>query len=375
MNKSVRIAVVMPKLGRYGGAEGFAWRLADALAQKGYAVDFLCARVEEAPPAGVRPLVVGRFGIFRTIKVIWFALAVEFVQRQNQYDLVIGLGNTIHQDIARVGGGPIRAFNRLSIRAWPAGLARKLKAVRRFLSPAGRAIAYIDSIRMKRAKSIVAVSDFVRELILQTYPSLDKSSVKVIYNQPDLARFSPGSAEERKRSREGIKAANEHVVIATAGTNFMLKGIPSLIKALSCLPEHFVLHVAGGRNAAACLRLAKSLGVEHRVHFHGRVSDMVSFYRATDVFVLASFFDACSNAVLEAEACGCRVLSSAMNGSARFLDSKYVFADPAQYEDLASLIEQTALEATHERGLWPSTLACGLSPYLDLVEQCLSNRK
>jgi len=36
----------MPRLGLYGGAEGFGWRLAEALAARGHCVDFLCARAE-----------------------------------------------------------------------------------------------------------------------------------------------------------------------------------------------------------------------------------------------------------------------------------------------------------------------------------------
>lgn len=373
--KKARIAVVMPKLGRYGGAEGFAWRLAAALAEKGHDVDFICARVEEETPSGVRPVVVGRFGPFRFIKVLWFALAAEYVQRRNTYDLVFGLGNTVTQDIARVGGCPIRVFNRLSIRAWPKGFARFFKAFRRAVSPAGWTIAAIDSLRMKRAGTVVAVSDFVRERILEAHPYLEAQRVRVIYNEPDISRFVPATDQERQHCRGALGIGPNDVVVATAGTNFMLKGIGPLLRALALLPQEFRLHVAGGRNPAAFLRLARTLGVEERVRFHGRVSDMVSFYRAADVFVLASFFDACSNAVLEAQACGCRVLSSAMNGSARFVDTKYVFPDPADHANMAKLIQRVFREPVAAPPDWPDAIDSGLGPYLDLVDHHLNNRR
>jgi len=35
-----KIALTIPRLGLYGGAEGFGWRLAEALAAQGHAVDF-----------------------------------------------------------------------------------------------------------------------------------------------------------------------------------------------------------------------------------------------------------------------------------------------------------------------------------------------
>jgi len=55
-----RIALTMPRLGLYGGAEGFGWRLAEALAAQGHGVDFLCGRAEGEAPAGVRPVLLGR---------------------------------------------------------------------------------------------------------------------------------------------------------------------------------------------------------------------------------------------------------------------------------------------------------------------------
>ncbi|MBU4378367.1 MAG: glycosyltransferase, partial [Proteobacteria bacterium] len=83
-----RLALVMPRLSRYGGAESFAWRLGEALARRGHAVDFICARCEAEPPEGVTPVVVGRFGGLRVIKILWFALMAERARRTGGYDLV-----------------------------------------------------------------------------------------------------------------------------------------------------------------------------------------------------------------------------------------------------------------------------------------------
>jgi len=373
--EKAHIAVVMPKLGRYGGAEGFAWRLAAALADKGFAVDYICARIEEEPPLGVHPVVVGRFGPFRFIKILWFAIAADWVQRRNNYDLVIGLGNTVNQDIARVGGCPIRVFNRLSIRAWPKGFPRFFKAFRRAVAPAGLTIAAIDALRMKRARTVVAVSDFVRDRIVEAHPGLNADKIQVIYNEPDVSRFSPPSTRERASCRKMFGIQNSDVVIATAGTNFILKGIASLIRALSLLPPEFKLHIAGGRNAVGYMRLARRLGVEDRVCFHGRVTDMSSFYKAADVFVLASFFDACSNAVLEAQASGCRVLSSAMNGSSRFLNPEHVFSNPADHEMIASMIKRVCGLPVAVAPAWSPALKMGLDPYFDLVEQKINAKQ
>lgn len=377
MNKAerkARIALVMPRLSRYGGAEGFAWRLAAALAEEGYDVDFICARQEEEPPGGVRPVVVGRFGGARALKVLWFAWASNRVCRRNRYDLVFGLGNTVHQDILRIGGCPIKTFNDLSIRAWPKGFPRVFKGFRRRISPASNAIARIDTLRMRQRPLVAAVSHFVRDLIVRQYPELDQEDVRVIYNKPDLERFSPPDAEERERLRGQAGLGPGDILIITAGTNFMLKGIRQLLMALALLPTQFKLHVAGGRNPRAFLALARRLGVADRVRFLGKVDDMPSFYRTGDIFVLASFFDACSNAVLEALACGNKVLSSRMNGSAYFLPERWVFPDPGDVEALAGYLQRAAHEPAPQPFSWPENVDCGIAPYLSLIEDCLQRK-
>lgn len=370
-----RVAVVMPRLSRYGGAESFAWRLADALARRGHAVDFICARCETDPPEGVNPVVVGRFGGLRAIKIAWFALMAERARRRGGYDLVFGMGKTLNQDILRVGGGPISMFWTLSSRAWPPGFSRWFKMTRRRLSPANWIIHRIDAVRFGRTPRIVAVSHLVRDWTVAAHPHLDPSSIEVIYNKPDLERFSPVGEEARQALRAGAGIGPDQVAIGTAATNFALKGVRSLLLALARLPENHVLHVAGGRRPGKYLRLARQLGVEDRVRFLGRVDDMASFYRSLDVFVLATFYDACSNAVLEALACGCRAVSSAQNGSARFLPERWVFPDPADVPDLAATLLRVSAEERPAPFAWPPDVPCGLEPYVEMIEQAIRDKK
>lgn len=150
---------------------------------------------------GVTPVVVGRFGGARLIKTLWFAVMSELRRRKGNYDLVFGLGNTANQDILRLGGGSISIFWQLSQRAWPEGFSRWFKMFRRRLAPVNWLIHLLDNMRMKRTKRIVAVSHLVREWTVQAHPYLDKAAIDVVYNRPDLSRFSPVSEEERQRLR------------------------------------------------------------------------------------------------------------------------------------------------------------------------------
>ena len=369
-----RLALTMPRLSRYGGAESFAWRLAEALAARGHEVDFICARCETEPPAGVNPVVVGRFGGLRLVKTLWFAWRADRLTGEGGYDLVFGMGNTVNQDILRIGGGSISKFWQLSKRAWPAGFQRWFKMLRRRLAPANWVIHLLDGARMRRTPKIVCVSHLVRDWVVEAHPHLDPSAIEVVYNRPDLDRFPRVSEEDRQRLREQAGIAPDRVVIGTAATNFALKGVRPLIQALARLPEHFELHVAGGRNPQKYQHLARELGVEDRVRFLGKVDDMVAFYGRTDLFVLATFYDACSNAALEALACGCRVASSALNGSAYFLPGKWVFPDPADVENLAGVLLRVSAEERPAPFAWPEDVPSGLEPYVRMVEEALAQK-
>ncbi|NDV18964.1 glycosyltransferase [Pseudodesulfovibrio sp. JC047] len=367
-----RLAVTMPKLSRYGGAEAFAWRLSEALAARGHHVDFICARCDGEPPEGVNPVVLGRFGGFRFIKVLWFAYASEKARRKGAYDLVFGMGKTVHQDILRIGGGPQSKFWELSQHAWPKGFARSFKMLRRRCAPANWAIHCLDKARMRKTPRIVAVSHLVREWIVEAHPHLNSNDIDIIYNRPDLSRFSPIGEQGRIRLRAASGIKDGQIVIATAATNFALKGIRHLIAMLALLPEKYVLHVAGGRKPDKYIRQAKALGVDHRVRFLGRVDDMPAFYRAADIFILATFYDACSNAVLEAMACGCRALSSRLNGSAYFLPEKWIFPDPADVPAMAKLVQRVAKEERPGPLEWPQDVVSGLEPYIEMIEDSIS---
>ena len=339
-NIMARIALILPRLSRYGGVEQFAFRLAEALAEtrnSEHEVEFICARSECLPPVGVRTHIVGRPGGLKFIKMLWFLIRAEQVRKRGNYDLVISLGKTWNQDMMRVGGGPQKTFWELSEKAWPAGFSRWFKHLRRRLLPSNWLTRIIDNHQYRSGCRIICVSDAVRHWTQKAYPGIPVP--EVIYNLPDLSRFTPPTPEQKLLSRIALNIDNNHVAIATATSNFALKGTGILIRSVAMLPENVHLFIAGGRDSEPYQRLAKKLGVAGRIHFLGKVEDMPALYRAMDLFVLPSFYDACSNAVLEALACGLKVLSTTANGSSVFLPQEHVTPDPGDAEDLAARIK------------------------------------
>jgi UDP-glucose:(heptosyl)LPS alpha-1,3-glucosyltransferase len=367
-----KIALILPRFSRYGGVERFGYNLSAALAHAGYAVDFICARAEDEAPQGVNIVNVGRYGFCRAGKLLWFVLAAENARRKGSYDLTISLGKSLNQDILRIGGGPLESFWALSQRAWPEGFARSFKMFRRRTALVNMLIKYIERKQAASHCRMVCVSHRVRDWMLDSHPSLAGRDIDVIYNKPDLTLFSPPSREKRESDRAECTLSEEQILISTATTNFALKGVAFLIKALAKLPANYHLQVAGGRNPFKYIQLAKELGVDERVCFLGRVEDMPTFYGRSDIFVLPSFYDACSNSVLEALACGCPVISSRDNGSSYFLPEEQILDDPADYIKMAEMIQRTVVKDRDNPFAWPDDVPCGIEPYLELVKETLS---
>ncbi|WP_415718372.1 glycosyltransferase family 4 protein [Maridesulfovibrio sp.] len=366
-----RIALILPRFSRYGGVERFGYNLSAALAEAGYGVDFICARSEDMPPQGVNIIKVGRYGFCRAGKLLWFVIAAEQARKKGNYGLTISLGKSLNQDILRIGGGPLESFWALSQRAWPEGFARSFKMFRRRTALVNILIKYIERKQAVSDCRMVCVSHRVRDWMIDSHPSLAGREIDVIYNKPDLSLFTPLAPEKRKAARAEFSLTEDEFLISTATTNFALKGVSFLIKALAELPAKYHLQVAGGRNPAKYIQLAKELGVIERVRFLGRVDDMPTLYGRSDLFVLPSFYDACSNSVLEALACGCPVISSRDNGSSYFLPEEQILDDPTDFMKLAGMIGEVGKRNSGKDFEWPDDIPCGIEPYLALVEKMI----
>lgn len=388
-----RVAILLPRFSRYGGVEQFGFRLAGLLAARGHAVDFICARQEIAAPPGVRVLMTGRPPGSRFVKMLWFLVRAERLRRKGKYDLTLSLGKTWQQDLSRVGGGPLKIFWEQSEKALGNGWPRLIKRLRRRISPANLLTLWLEKHQFTAGSDVVAVSHLVRDWLLRAHTALDPERVAVIYNRPDMAAFSPPSDDERNAARAALAAAcpaldgasvpdgglpeagTRRVFIGTASTNFALKGVEPLIRSLALLPESAVLFIAGGREHGRYDALARKLGLGGRVVFCGRVDDMPAFYKALDIFILPTFYDACSNAVLEALASGCRVITSACNGAAFFLEEAAVLADPGDVPVMARTLESSMRQPAPPPFVWPEGVVSGLEAFADFMEARLAERR
>lgn len=370
-NKHCRIGIFLPRLSDYGGVERVAYRMAGLLAEAGYDVEFICSRVENEPPVGVAPVVVGRPGPFKWMKVAWYAFAADMVRRKKRYDLTIGLGEMLNMDLLRISGGPRKSFWPLSVRAYPKGFAREWKKLRRWMSPANHASHYIRERQARENGTIVTVSHLSRQWLVEAYPWLDAEAIRIVYNQPDLSRFQPPTPEQRTAARKRFGMADGEVAIVFAGTAFERKGLLPSIQAMTHLPENYRLYVAGGRKPGSFAAEAEKLTVADRIVFLGKVEDVQSLYHAADVSLLPTFYDTCANVIPESLACGLKTIGSASDGSSYFLPERWIVQDPEDGAEIAAKVQAAVSEDNSVDFVWPEEVACGLEPYLGIVQDML----
>jgi glycosyltransferase involved in cell wall biosynthesis len=137
------------------------------------------------------------------------------------------------------------------------------------------------------------------------------------------------------------KPTTPPVVITYCGKLSRAKGVPWLLKALSTSSIiNYELHLIGegsGQDKVECVELAKAL--DHRVKFHGNLQQdaLADHLRKSHIFILPSLYEGLPLTVLEALACGCRVITTKLPGCVEIYNT--IGSDLIHMIDLPRLLE------------------------------------
>jgi glycosyltransferase involved in cell wall biosynthesis len=151
-------------------------------------------------------------------------------------------------------------------------------------------------------------------------PGILGRTVHAVPKGVDSELFRPDGPNRRAE----LGLADRHVVLSV-GRFVPIKNMALLVAAAAHLrqadPMIHVLLVGEGPEAEALRHLVARLGLTDAVTFAGYVAqeDMGQYYRAADVFALASDFDNSPNVVLEAMACGLPVVATDVGGVSEYV--------------------------------------------------------
>ena len=181
-------------------------------------------------------------------------------------------------------------------------------------------------------KAVFAVTAKTKILYLA---DMVKNQYMECYGTP-AARFQqlgPGLAPEwrptlaikanREAARLKYKIAAEQQLLLFIGSNFHLKGLDRVLRAVAALPQEprnkIELWIVGAGDIAKYSALAQRLGVASQVQFLGGRDDVMSLLLATDLLMHPARREAAGLVLLEAITVGVPVLTTASCGYASYV--------------------------------------------------------
>ncbi|EHL96353.1 glycosyltransferase, group 1 family protein [Acetobacteraceae bacterium AT-5844] len=192
---------------------------------------------------------------------------------------------------------------------------------------------------IQEADALIAVSTGLKDGLVALGAPAGK--VTVLRNGVNLDLFRPPESRADARTALGLGEAK---VLLSVGHLIERKGHHKVIQALAKLPACRLLIVGEGPERHALQALARSLGVEDRVHLEGAQphTRLPLYYGAADVLVLASSREGWANVLLEAMACGTPVVTTPAWGSREAVSrvEAGLVVDEATPEALAAAIDR-----------------------------------
>lgn len=345
-----KIALAIENFSRYGGgAESYAVELSETLVREGWEVHFFGERWGGEPKAAVfHPIKIPRF-LPSWIKILLFAFKHKRMVRSDHFDVVLGFGNTICMNVYQSHGGVHWLSTFRKVFCEHNLLLRLLKRLIIFLSLKHHARNWIESapFRTIPLPRIIAISDMIRRDYVRYYQVPEKN-IDLIYNGIDPGKFNmdwPPDSRQAVRNRYGI--SKDEMVFVFVSYDLKKKGIEPLVMAAARLKQNSVVPfrvlVVGGQPYSSLKKMVFRLGLSETIVFAGPSKVVQEIYAASDVFVLPTYYDACSLVVLEAMLCGLPAITTECNGIAGILsdgENSYVISHPPDCAELAARMQE-----------------------------------
>ncbi|PLC55103.1 transferase [Pollutimonas nitritireducens] len=299
----LRIAFVVDRFGnRFGGAEAYGVALMRELVRD-HDITVYAREYDDACDLRLPFVPLRSWSRWPSwIRVLIFAWRARMATRHN-YDIVHSHMNGWCGDIEVVHVTPVRYNWRV----------RPLPTIKKLLSYVSlRVNTYLSlearRVRPRPAHRTVAVSGLIAEQLRQAYGA--GFSCPVI--PPGVTRPQNLSVADREEVRNAMGWTLDDCVCLLVARNPLRKGLPTVLKALQKLPEHFKLLVVGGNASTReyIHRSAAFSSLEDRIRLVEETPDVSPYYSAADIYVHPTLNDSFGMAPLEAMSFGLPVILS-----------------------------------------------------------------
>jgi glycosyltransferase involved in cell wall biosynthesis len=204
-----------------------------------------------------------------------------------------------------------------------------------------RFYTYLDKRLLKKFSQIVAISEEIKQEVLQAGIAPDK--INLIENGIDLQRFSRPAAVSRRRE---LSIPEKGLVIGTVGRLSPEKGHAVLLQAAKLIfesyPDLYILIVGDGPERGKLEMISRETGIARRVIFTGVRDDIEEMLSLMDIFVLPSHSEGLPMALLEAMAAGKPLAASGIGAISRLIDHRRsgLLVPPGDPQSLAEALKE-----------------------------------
>jgi len=170
---------------------------------------------------------------------------------------------------------------------------------------------------LRRASHVLTVSDSLQEKIISL--GIETEKVSTVRNGVDPEVFYQDGLRNEIRQNLGVKGK----LVLSVGNLVSLKGHDLVIDAIEALPHVSLVIVGEGVERSNLVAQIKDRALENRVTIVPslRQEKLRGVYSAADLLVLASSREGLPNVLLEAMACGTRVVSTKVGGAPEVVNS------------------------------------------------------
>lgn len=165
----------------------------------------------------------------------------------------------------------------------------------------------------------IAISKSIKQILLNEGIKADQ--ISLIHHGINMDAFH--IQEEQSQIRKSLGLPENAFVVGSVSRLVPIKGLADLIEALAIIsdkiPNLHWLAVGDGPEKEALQQLARTKGIEDRVHFIGFRKDVPRCLKAIDVYISTSYSEGFGLSVIEAMAAKVPVISTPVGGISDFL--------------------------------------------------------
>ncbi|MFA6583581.1 MAG: glycosyltransferase family 4 protein [Elusimicrobiaceae bacterium] len=181
---------------------------------------------------------------------------------------------------------------------------------------------------------------------------VNPARITVIPTPVDTEQFHPATSAEKSALRaelglDGTVLFSLSRLEEPKKPEWIIEALPALLKRW---PDLQLVIAGGGSKRDFLVKFAEETGVAGNVTFAGIIPRAEDYYRASDIFVLASESEGMPNTLLEAMACAVAPVCARVNGSSVIKEGETGFLFPAE-KNIPALTEalQKALSLNAEQ--------------------------